>query len=222
MIEKYFGKGYRIKWQAPKDFAATNPDGALIDNPPMVLNPMIYDGLDGELLNTGVNVTTLGLSKGARVDYDWLAYTVGNTTKKALTGDTLTGFMSGCLIATWYEGGTRYVGHVGTTDGRPTINNLVRSTFLNHAPPNVMGFNPAAAWGPGDIAPMQSKFKYGANVKIMALVTATGSFYSILMFKLSKAPGSGTDNYTWCAGGVKKIPSMNPAQIRTGLSIVAA
>lgn len=217
MIEKYFQKGVRFKWIPPRDDSTGIKDGSVIPSPPQVLNPLIYDGLDGELMNHGLgNVSTLGFAKNQQINYQWLVYSTGHTTKKMLSaGDTLTGYMSGCLITTWSENGMRYVGHVGTVDGNAALNALVRNGFNAYAPADAVGFNPAGAWSPNEVAALQSKFKGGAEAKVLALVTGPGSYYSILMFKLPAKLGA---SHTWCVGGSKHIPPMNPAMLRAALT----
>lgn len=221
MIEKYFLTGVRFKWTPPTDYTNGSKDGSIIANPTKTSPPMIYDGLDGDLVNHGLpNVTTLGFSKNMAIPYSWLAYSVGHTTKKMLAaGDTLTGFMSGCLITVWQDTiGHRYVSHVGTVDGNPMINARVRHAFGAAMTPNTTGFNPAAAWTPGEVAPKQAKFKGNGLSKVMALVTGTGAFYSILMFRLMQSmPGAGGASDAWCVGGIKRVPPMNPQQLRNAL-----
>jgi hypothetical protein len=63
VIQKYLIPGVRLKWNAP---AATQQslDGAIVDNRG-VASSMIYDGLDGELINPATmmtNVTSLGFT----------------------------------------------------------------------------------------------------------------------------------------------------------------
>ena len=218
MIEKYFLQGVRLTWTSPKDDSKGSKDGSVIlSDPKVVLSDMVYDGLDGVLINPSVtNVTKLGFKMGMKIPYQWLVYSVGHTTKKLISaGDCLTGYMSGCLITLWQEDGLRYIGHVGTVDGNDKINKAVRSTFAGYMPNDACGFNPAGAWAPKEIEPLQSRFKGGAEAKILALVTGKGSFYSILMFKLPAKTGSSN---TWCVGGIKHIPPMNPAQLKKALT----
>ena len=205
MIEDYFMMGVRLKWTFPGDHSTGTKDGSVIQNPARPAGPMIYDGLDGELYNLSFpHVSTLGLSKGMSIPYSWLTYSVGHTSKKMLAaGDVLTGYMSGCLITLWTEGGYRYVGHIGTDDSSPAMSANVKKAFAAYMPRDTTGFDPAAAWDLGEIAPKMARFKNGAEPKILALVTTAGQFYSILLFKLH---GSMDE---WCVGGIKKVPPMN-------------
>jgi hypothetical protein len=205
MIEKYFVMGVRLKWTFPGDNSTGTKDGSIIANPPLHAGPMVYDGMDGELFDVfAPNVSTLGFTKGMSIPYSWLVYTIGHTSKKMLAaGDVLTGYMSGCLITLWTENGYRYVGHLGTVDSSEAISARVKTAFAAAMPRDTTGFNPAAAWDPGEIGPKQAKFKKGAETKVLALVTTGGEFYSILLFK---PWGLQTE---WCVGGIKKVPPIN-------------
>lgn len=217
MIEKYFLQGVRFKWACPKDDQKGSKDGSVILSDPKVVTPdLIYDGLDGDLVNPSVtNVTQLGFKMGMKVPYQWLVYSVGHTTKRMLSaGDCLTGYMSGCLITMWQEDGMRYIGHVGTVDGNDKINKAVRSTFAGYMPDDACGFNPAGAWSPKEIEPMMKKLK-GVTPRILALVTAKGAFHSILMFQFPVSKAGAGD---WCVGGIKHVPPLNPAQLKKALT----
>jgi hypothetical protein len=203
--------GVRLKWDKPKD-DTPKADGQIMDNPSRAAAPMIYDGLDGELIRFGAHVNSIGLVKANKMSfpYDWLVYAHGRTTKLALgSNDILTGFMSGCLIATWTGVGTRYVGHVGTKELAPATNALVNSTFTRFMPSDTTGFFPNEAWdAKTEITPMSLKFKIRqGQPQIMALVTTgTHDFYSILLFRLLEKSGPSVD---YCVGGIKKIPPMD-------------
>lgn len=205
MIERYFLKGVRLRWTFPGDHSTGSKDGSITPNPSRPAGPMIYDGLDGDLVDYSLpNVSTLGLRKGMVIPYNWLVYSIGHTSKLMLAaGDILTGYMSGCLITQWLENGYRYVGHIGTVDSSVEISSRVKKAFSAFMPPDTTGFNPAAAWDPNEILPMQRKFKTAAETKVLALVTTSGQFYSLLMFKLGGAPDQ------WCVGGLRRVPPMN-------------
>ena len=134
MIEKYFLKGVRLNWVGSYDAPGASMDGTIVANPVAPNRPIVYDGLDGELMNTRQNVSSLGFRMGMSVPYNWLSYSVGRTTKRMLAaGDVLTGYMSGCPIATWTENGLRYAGHVGTYDANPAVNPNVTSAVFKRA-----------------------------------------------------------------------------------------
>jgi hypothetical protein len=209
MIQKYLEAGVRLKWNAP---AATQQalDGAIVDNRG-VTSTMTYDGLDGELINSSfmlTNVGTLGFTMGMSIQHIWLDYNQGRTSRCAGGRDVLTGFMSGCIIARWTQGGATYVGHVGTLVGNARVNTLVKNTFLATVGNNVTGFNPAAAWNQGECDAIANKFKRKPTGKVMALVSSTGKFFSILMLQLDW-----TKPDEWCVGGIKRVPAMNKAAL---------
>jgi hypothetical protein len=213
MIERYFITGLRLKWAFPGADAGSPKDGTIVNNPNRLAGPMVYDGMDGELFDTmAPHVSTLGLTKGQSIPYSWLTYVLGRTSKKMLAGgDVLTGFMSGCLIATWMEGGFRYVGHVGTVEDNAPANLRVKQAFAAAMPRDTLGFYPLAAWDVNtEIVPKATKFKGGVTPKVLALVTTGGDFYSILLFML------GLTN-DWCVGGIKRVPALNHAALRQQL-----
>jgi hypothetical protein len=209
MIEKYFRPGVRVKWSAP---AATQQalDGTIVDNRG-VASTMTYDGLDGELIDQALmmtNVTSLGFTMRMQIPHVWLDYNYGRTSRCTTGQDILTGFMSGCIIARWTQLGVPYVGHVGTLVANPTVNTLVKNTFLATVGNDVTGFNPAAAWPEGECNTIANKFKKKPVGKIMALVTSAGAFYAILMLQLDW-----TKPDEWCVGGIKSVPAMNRAAL---------
>lgn len=210
MIESYLKAGVRVKWNAP---AATQQalDGAIVDNRG-VASTMTYDGLDGELINPAfmtTNVTTQGFTMRMSIPHIWLDYNYGRTSRCRSGGqDILTGFMSGCIIARWTQAGVGYVGHVGTLVGNPTVNTLVKNTFLGTVGADVTGFNPAGTWTDGECNTIANKFKKKPSSKIIALVTSTGAFYSILMLQLDWTKAD-----EWCIGGIKSVPAMNRAAL---------
>lgn len=201
--------GVRLKWTPPTQDASGTKDGSIIDNPHRAQTPMVYDGLDGQLYNLSApHVSTVGLTMRMNIPYSWLVYSHGHTTKLSVPGDVLTGPMSGCIIAVWKENGRRYVGHVGTVESSDVINQKVKATFGWAMLQDTIGFNPAAAWNPGEISQLMSKITPGPSVQIMALVTASNQFYSILMFKLSGGRNE------WCVGGCKNVAPMNYQAIK--------
>jgi hypothetical protein len=208
MIEKYFLQGVRFIWTKPNDDTKGTMDGSVILSDPKLATPeMLYDGLDGELINPSLtNVTQLGFKKGMKIPYQWLTYAPGRTSKRLLSGgDCLTGYMSGCLITLWKdEKGLRWIGHVGTVTDNDKINKLVKNTFgsslLPDTTPKPTGFNPLADWPQSELIALQKKFKKPPEFKIFGLVTGEGNFFSIAMFKFA-ASGSGPGN--WCCAGIK-------------------
>ena len=213
MIEKYFIPGVRFIWACPGADESGTKDGSIINSPQIVASPMTYDGLDGELFLGGPNPRSVGLIKGKKITYNWLAYKTGHTTRRLLVGgDVLTGPMSGCLIAEWTDNGLRYVGHVGTVVGNARINRRVKQTIGIALPTQARGFYPHTAWPPNAIQPLISKFSRLPRFKIMALVTSSVGFYSILMFELlSEGPNQ------WCVGGIKRVAPMNVVEFRRDL-----
>jgi len=207
MIEKYFRAGIRYKWTKPRD-AMGPTDGTIVESREAP-SPMIYDGLDGQLIDPFLlqnHVSTLGLKMRMPIQYAWLDYAPGRTARLPIGPyDVLTGYMSGCIIAHWSDKGLRYAGHVGTID-RPDVDREVKKTFAFAMAKDTKGFDPFGAWPTNEIAAAVGKIKPIPQAKIFALVTTRGDFYSILMLSLP--------NNEWCAGGVKLVQPINHDQLK--------
>lgn len=201
MIERFFVKGARFQWAAPSAISTQPKDGAIVVSPG-VTAPMFYVGLDDQIVDHGLpNVSTLGLRKDMGITYTWLNYILGRTAKVTVAGDVLTGFMSGCRIVTWNDGG-RNVGHIGTVESSsPTEppNSTVKTTFRQAMPQNVTGYNPAGAYDFGEIAAMMAGMRGTPSAKILSLVTGANQFYSILLFERMSERG------IWICGGKKQV-----------------
>lgn len=202
MIERYFIKGACYRWNAPAAISNLPKDGSIIVNPPAVPGSMTYIGLDDEIFDPGLpNVSTLGFYVNLSFAYDWLYYVLGRTAKLGTTQDVLTGFMSGCWIATWQDT-QRWVGHIGTIESvgkNEPPNSTVKINFSTSMPRNVRGYNPADAWSFDEISRLMGPCKLKPTPKILSLVTATGDFHSILLFNRMSEPG------IWVCGGRKKV-----------------
>lgn len=211
MIEKYFIKGARLKWICPKEETTKPKDGGIMANPLRAANAMVYDGMDGELINL-THASTAGLKMKMNIGYKWLCYAPGRTTKLNIASDVLTGFMSGCYITTWSEQGKSWVAHVGTIDNNPAVSKKVKSTFADSMPQNTQGFEPASVWSHDEIFTILKNFKQVPSTKIMALVTSSKQFYSILMLSVT-----GSQNKEWVVGGIKKVPPKNYTVLKQAL-----
>ena len=135
---------------------------------------------------TAPHVATLGLTKGVHIPHDWLVYAPGFTTKMTITNDTLTGFMSGCPILYYRDNGVPTVAHVGTSNEYPQLNPAVKSTIKAAIPPGATGFNPAGEWSKDAQFEAATTVKPPGTPRVVALVTTTGAFYSILLVQKSK------------------------------------
>jgi hypothetical protein len=218
MIEKYLRTGIRFKWNKPLD-GATVRDGQFVDSTQAATN-LVYDGLDGKLgLAMGLtHPSSLGLTMGMKITYDWLDYAPGRIAKKALSGnDVLTGSMTGCIIAVWTDTGRKFVGHVGTISSEQDTNSKVKSHFATAMAidKDAKGFDPFAAWPTGEIVSLSIKLSpVVPKQHIFALVTNENKFYSILMLELPRTPGRPmTDPVEWCSGGIKEVNPTNCSQI---------
>jgi hypothetical protein len=182
---------------------------------------MTFDAADFRLVTTIDHMAWVGFARNAVVPHSWLCYVLGRTAYVPLNTDVLTGDMSGCLIVRWTEGGQQRLAHVGTVESAPKNrppNTTVKTTFLNRLAGlsaaeqlQVSGYNPAGAWDPSEIRPLQDKFKLG-NSKIFSLTTATGQFYSILLIRASNEPN------VWVSGGCKKVSGMGYNLLTAALS----
>ena len=213
MIEKFF-QGIRLQWQCPQAHTMGTKDGSIIDDPIKKDDPpMIYDGIDAELGLGLPHVSSIGLSMGMQLKYAWLSYVHGHTSRRLLSaGDLFTGPMSGCLIVEWTDRGMRWVGHVGTVEENVALNTMVKKQIGIALPTQARGFYPDKEWGVSDIPPLlqkAQKVSKFARPVIFALVTTSGSFYSILMFHLG--------GKEWVIGGCKVVQPTNAALLRMDL-----
>jgi len=235
MIEKHFKLGVRYLWKKPNDAPGRN-DGVIV-NSTGVATRMTYDtihsvrGSVDPMLLTGKMHSKLGFAKpGDEVKYTWLDYVPGGTSRKQIgVNDILTGFMSGCLIIRGTYNGAMSAFHVGTIVGNTTVNKLVKSKLAQNLPQDATGFDPAAAWPGGEVASILAKVR-STFPKIVALITTTGTFHSILLCKVkeggSKVVGAvgvktskdlggkarfidraGRDYY--CVGGIKQVQKLD-------------
>ncbi len=214
MLENYLRRGVRLKWMPPRSQTTAN-DGAVVPSPLIPLNPLIYDGMDDQIM-ANFHASSLGLTMGQQIPYRWLAYLAGRTATTPLAGgDVLTGPMSGCLIALWTDGGTK-IAHVGTIDNNPPASTKVKRSFAAEAGAagDLVAFNPAAVWNPGEVAAAMGKRPM--SFQIYALVTRAGGYYSVLVFELPPKPGSGR-GFQCVVGGIKPVPTITGVRLRTFL-----
>ncbi len=217
MLENYLRRGVRLKWMPPRSVTSVN-DGAVIPTPLMPANQMLYDGMDDQIV-ANFHASALGLRVGQSIPYRWLTYVSGRTTTMPLNGgDVLTGPMSGCLIATWTEGGAN-VGHVGTIDNNPAVSTTVKRAFAAEAGAagDLTAFNPASVWNPNEIAVAMGA--RAMNFQIYALVTAAGGRFSVLVFELPIGQGNNIAGrgFQRVVGGIKPVPTTTGVRLRSFL-----
>jgi hypothetical protein len=207
MIERYFELKVELKWQGPKDLHRQPKDGSVITAGNDPVWPM--STLTG----------TFRSRPGELIVHDWLPWSPGHTTRKALVGqDILSGPFTGCLMALWHAplDGSWKVGHIGTTENEHEVNARVKSTFGNYMHEGTTGFNPSEAWSTSEIVAMRHRLHGDINwkEKILGLVTTSRHFYSILMFR----PRDEGPNTKWYVGGKKLVQPMNYEQLRSLLN----
>jgi hypothetical protein len=206
MIEQYLRRGIVVRWNKPAN--SNGPlDGAIV-NSVGAATPMIYEGLVGhrEALDPTFLISqpsTRGYVMHAPLpsQYTWLDYAPGRTARVNLGGaDVLTGYMSGCLIARGTFNGVMSAFHLGTIEN-PAVNTLIKQTFRAQLPNDVTGFYPAAAWTVGERTTINSQCG-GSGTDIIALVTTTGAFYSIVLCH-TRVMGEEV------IGGIKQVPALD-------------
>lgn len=217
MLENYLRRGVRLKWLPPRSQTSDN-NGAVIPTPPLSPNPINYDGMDDQI-QANFHANTLGLRMGQQIPYRWLSYVAGRTATMPLAGgDVLTGPMSGCLIATWTDGGAK-IAHVGTIDNNPAVSTRVKRSFAAEAGAagDLTAFNPAAVWNPGEIAAAMGTRAMG--FQIYALVTGLGGYFSVLIFELPIGQGNNLAGrgFQRVVGGIKPVPVMAGVRLRAFL-----
>jgi hypothetical protein len=240
MISSFFVKGTTFNWTPPAQVIPppAQQDGAFVASSIAPPPAMTYAGLDATLpYGEGVgpfralwakahSPASRGLTAAAAAPHTWLNYVHGRTAYiQAAGGDILTGFMSGCWIVVWTEGGARHVGHIGTVDSAPktsppntTVKQAFRAKFTGGAPvgTNLTGFNPAGPWGLNEIINVCKEMdpvnfgQYTIKAKILALVTRNDHFYSMLMIE---RPGN-----VWVCGGQKRISASGQAAVLAALA----
>ena len=202
MIENLLVAGARIRWQKPRTLGSAN-DGAIQPsiNP---ANPMTYLGSTQDqprgLFRRAPRVYQVPAN--TPVPHTWLDYISGSTAFVAQGSDVLTGFMSGCLIARGTYNGAMSVFHMGTVQD-PDVTRLVKTGFRTDLPGNATGFYPAAAWS------VNERVATGRYCEVIALVTSSGSFFSILLCQWP--------NNEWTVGGIKQVLPLNRTRIMANL-----
>lgn len=180
MIEKYFKKGVRFRWQKPTDVYGPQ-DGTIVDGVRPTA-PLVYIGLAASVdpvLHT-THVSTLGLQMNGAIQHKWLDYAPGRTARVPIGPyDVLTGFMSGCIITRQYQAGVNYVAHVGTVEANPAVNQRVKQTYAATVDMQTSGFNPANEWNFQELRDIQRDMGLGNPPRICGLVTTQGNFFSV-------------------------------------------
>jgi hypothetical protein len=190
-------------------------DGIVEPNMTIPAAPMTYKGVDmdlctGHALQQRQRALTSGLRLGTVINFTWLLYRPGRTVTTPLAGqDVLTGYMSGCPIATYTHGGQLKVAHVGTIANNPTANTRVKQNFKAVLDLNAKGFNPHAAFP--DRTTFKNQLRMPATPPVVALVTSTGNFYSLL---LGSYP---MERNQWVVGGFVPCPAWNKTQLEAFL-----
>jgi hypothetical protein len=215
MIENYFFRGMRFSWN-PHGVGNLMYDGIVEASPPLPARPMTYQGVDVDLC-TGPAETrrqraiAQGLRLGFPINAIWLLYRPGRTTTVPLSSiDILTGFMSGCPIVT-FTTARSLVAHVGTVANEPTINHKVKQTIRGILPNNAKGFDPSGVWTTNDRATLMQQIRSPSIPQVVALVTTTGDFYSLLIGKYPNQPDS------YVIGGCVPVPPWDYNKLVTQL-----
>ncbi|MGH9404249.1 MAG: hypothetical protein ACRD3D_00260 [Terriglobia bacterium] len=165
-------------------------------NPGLKLKAQIALQRAGEQVQSQFNrqrVSTTGAGAVAKAhrNFVWLEWLGGVVSEVNPNGiDVLTGPMSGCWILSYLRAGVRYVGHVGTvmlpTDPQSIA---ARAAWNNFAPGVHMaaraGFNPFNdPW----LGPATAGLPGEAALKTFALVTSTGTFYTVRTYPQLNKP----------------------------------
>ena len=208
MIQHLLVAGAKISWRKPPTLGSPN-DGAIqpSTNP---ANAMIFLGSTRDqprgLFSRLFRPAPSGyrVPENTPVPHTWLDYISGRTAFLAQGSDVLTGFMSGCLIARGTYNGAMSVFHMGTTQDQE-VTRLVKTGFRTDLPGDTTGFYPAAAWSDNE------RVGTGQYTEVIALVTSSGSFFSILLCRPMHLYNE------WTVGGIKQVPPLNRTRIMAKL-----
>jgi hypothetical protein len=204
MIEQALVPGARIRWHKPNTVSQAN-DGAIV-NSVNNASAMTYLGSTQQQGGRGLFRRAqqgYQLPVNTPLHHRWLDYITGRTAYVDQGTDVLTGFMSGCLIARGTYNGGMKVFHLGTVQN-PTVTNQVKANFLAQLPNNATGFYPHAAWSTNERAALRKA------TDIIALVTSSGSFYSIVLCH--------DRNGEFVVGGIKKVPPITRPTLQIRLA----
>lgn len=218
MLDNYLRRGVRLKWMPPKSVTSNN-DGTVIPTPHVALNPLVYDGMDDQIM-ANFHAGALGLRVGQTIPYQWLTYVSGRTTTMPIGGgDILTGPMSGCMLATWTDGGQKFA-HVGTIDNNVPASQLVKRTFAAHAGAagDLCAFSPSSVWTPNEVAGAMGARPMA--FQIYGLLTG-GAHYAVLVFEIPAAQGGpgylAGNSFLRVVGGIKPVPTIQGVRLRAFL-----
>jgi hypothetical protein len=132
-----------------------------------------------------VSATELGQVAKAHRNFVWLEWLGGFVSEVAPMGmDVLTGPMSGCGITEYLRNGVRYVGHVGTVMTAADPASVAAKTAWNNFAAGIplgqrSGFKPFNdPW----IGAVPAALTGEAARKTFALVTATGTFHTVIAY----------------------------------------
>jgi hypothetical protein len=226
MIEGYFIKGTTFNWVPPTALTPPNQDGSLVQSGHNPGPAMTFKGLDHEILYGAMQTpASLGMNANFSIPYVWLNFIHGQTAYIQPAGaDVLTGFMSGCWICAWTQGGHRRVGHVGTIETAPPNqppNTTVKAAFINNVANavgpagNLTGYNPFGMWDIWEIKKVARESKHSGmlDARVISLVTSNNEFYSILMFKDMRVGPQGAPQNLYVCGGKKRANASNHAAV---------
>lgn len=155
---------------------------------------------------------SVGISSKDHRNFKYLQYIPYRTTYTSLSGvDVLTGFMSGCRVVVYSEGGMRYVGHIGTASdaGKNTTTKNAWNAFTQRPGVQVLaGFNPWAAWS-GNLPLARADLgDHFSGVKCVAIVTPGLDLYSVALFKHTQ------NMEAFRVHAVERMASMTPHELQ--------
>ena len=234
MIQTYFQRGVRLRWNKRSDLnAVMAPKGGFLNQDP-INDYLTLEGLDIQVKHESDQFGLKALykadpgphRKGKVVNHNWLNYAPGFITRTPLVGDTLTGYMSGCLIVTWRDTTSphRYMGHIGTDVNNLEATRAVKHNFVRFMPPaSVKGYDPSAAWSVAERGEANArkveKNLYTRPAEVVSLVTQHGHFYSILLFPIKDQQQSGNaSNTLFVVGGIRQVQPLDYTGLRAILT----
>jgi hypothetical protein len=158
--------------------------GTFVDVPRTVKNVIPQPGVAPGVQNYPGTPLNTSLPGTVPRRYKWLPWHAGMISDTVLDSDVLTGPMSGCLLAGYFDtNGGRHAVHIGTTEDRAqsdAVKAAWRGRAVGFRNQEIVGFDPATMSGltlPDHVAGAEFP-----NPEIWGLITTTGRLFGLKVY----------------------------------------